>query len=44
MPGELAKYDQDIDYLGPADYAASCRATFARERAVVDKMGLARGG
>jgi tripartite-type tricarboxylate transporter receptor subunit TctC len=40
---ELAKYDQEPDYLGPAEYAAACRAMYAREKAVVEKMGLARG-
>ena len=41
---ELAKYDQEPDYLGPADYAQACRAMYAKEKAVVEKMGLARGG
>lgn len=41
---ELAKYDQEPEYLGPADYAQACRAHFAKEKAVVEKMGLARGG
>ena len=41
---ELAKYDQEPDYLSPADYARACRAMFAKEKAVVEKMGLARGG
>ena len=41
---ELAKYDQEPDYLGPADYAQACRAIFAKEKAAVEKMGLARGG
>jgi tripartite-type tricarboxylate transporter receptor subunit TctC len=40
---ELAKYDQEIDYLGPADYAQSCREIFAKERINVEKLGLARG-
>jgi tripartite-type tricarboxylate transporter receptor subunit TctC len=41
---ELAKYDQEVDYLGPEDYAQSCREIFAQERAIVEKMGLARTG
>lgn len=41
---ELAKYDQEPDYLGPTDYAAVCRALFAREKGIVERMGLARGG
>ncbi|SDE43444.1 Tripartite-type tricarboxylate transporter, receptor component TctC [Variovorax sp. CF079] len=41
---ELAKYDQEIDYLGPEAYAQSCREIFAQERAMVDKLGLARAG
>lgn len=39
---ELQKYDQEPAYLGPADYAAACREAFAKERAIVDRMGLAR--
>jgi tripartite-type tricarboxylate transporter receptor subunit TctC len=41
---ELAKYDQDVDYLGPAEYAQSRRALFAKERAYVEKLKLARDG
>ena len=41
---ELAKYDQEPDYLGPVEYAQVNRTIFAKERAVVEKMGLARGG
>jgi tripartite-type tricarboxylate transporter receptor subunit TctC len=39
---ELLKYDQEPAYLGPADYAAACREAFAKERAIVERMGLAR--
>ncbi len=39
---ELLKYDQEPAYLGPADYAVACREAFAKERAIVDRMGLAR--
>ncbi len=41
---ELSKYDQEIAYLGTADYAEACREQFARERLIVDRMGLSRGG
>lgn len=45
---ELAKYDQEIDYLGPEDYARSCREIYARERLNVDRLspprGASRGG
>jgi tripartite-type tricarboxylate transporter receptor subunit TctC len=41
---ELAKYDQEIDYLGPADYGQWLREQYARERIVVEKMGLLRAG
>jgi len=39
---ELAKYDQEVDYLGPAEYAQSCRESLARERRAVEKLGLTR--
>ena len=41
---ELAKYDQEVDYLGPAEYAQSCRGFYDRERRAAEKLGLARGG
>lgn len=41
---ELSKYDQEIAYLGSADYAQACREQFAKERLIVDRMGLSRGG
>jgi len=41
---ELAKYDQEVDYLGPADYAHSCREFLARERRAIEKLGLVRSG
>jgi tripartite-type tricarboxylate transporter receptor subunit TctC len=40
---ELAKYDQEPAYLGPAEYALACREAYAKERGIVDRMGLARG-
>jgi tripartite-type tricarboxylate transporter receptor subunit TctC len=41
---EIAKYDQELDYLGPAEYGQWLREQYARERLVVEKMGLSRGG
>jgi tripartite-type tricarboxylate transporter receptor subunit TctC len=41
---ELAKYDQEIDYLGTADYAEVCRQQFIKEGLIVERMGLSRGG
>lgn len=40
---ELEKYDQEIDYLGPEDYARSCREIYARERINVDRLAPPRG-
>ena len=42
--GELAKYDQELNYLGPEDYGRAMREAFAAERRTVDRLGLARGG
>lgn len=39
---EIAKYDQEPAYLGPVDYAEACRKAFANERAIVERLGLAR--
>jgi tripartite-type tricarboxylate transporter receptor subunit TctC len=39
---EIAKYDQDLAYLGPADYEQACREAFAKERVIVERLGLAR--
>jgi tripartite-type tricarboxylate transporter receptor subunit TctC len=39
---EIAKYDQEPAYLGPADYAKACRDAFAKERMIVERLGLAR--
>lgn len=41
---EIAKYDQELDYLGPAEYGAWLREQYARERIVVEKMGMLRVG
>ncbi|MEO6409185.1 MAG: tripartite tricarboxylate transporter substrate binding protein [Burkholderiaceae bacterium] len=40
---ELAKYDQDLAYLGSEDYGRAMRETYATERRTVERMGLARG-
>ncbi|MBQ1761444.1 MAG: tripartite tricarboxylate transporter substrate binding protein [Aquincola sp.] len=39
---EIAKYDQELDYLGPADYARACREMLAQERINVERLGLAK--
>jgi tripartite-type tricarboxylate transporter receptor subunit TctC len=41
---ELAKYDQELAYLGPDDYGRAMRETYASEKAAVDKLGLNRPG
>lgn len=38
---ELALYDQELAYLGPADYARANREAFANERRIVERLGLA---
>lgn len=38
---ELAKYDQEITYLGPADYGRSMQAAYAAEQRIVERLGLA---
>ncbi|HMW24149.1 MAG TPA: tripartite tricarboxylate transporter substrate binding protein, partial [Burkholderiaceae bacterium] len=38
---ELAKYDQEPAYLGADDYGRSMRDTYAAERRVVERLGLA---
>ncbi|MEJ8850595.1 tripartite tricarboxylate transporter substrate binding protein [Variovorax rhizosphaerae] len=40
---DLARYDQELAYLGPADYAKACRAEYAKERAAAERLGGARG-
>ena len=39
---ELAKYDQELAYLGPEDYAQAMRDAYQTERKVVERLGLAR--
>ena len=40
---ELAKYDQQVDYLGPDDYARACREQYAKERAAAERLETLRG-
>jgi len=40
---ELAKYDQELIYLGPEDYGRSMRAAYAAERRNTERMGLSKG-
>ena len=39
-PAELAKYDQEPDYLGPADYGRSLRESYAAEKRAAERLGL----
>ncbi len=39
---ELAKFDQELVYLGSEDYARAMRETFAAERRTVERLGLAK--
>jgi tripartite-type tricarboxylate transporter receptor subunit TctC len=39
---ELARYDQEIAYLGPEDYSRAMRDTYDAERRTVQRLGLAR--
>lgn len=39
---ELAKYDQELAYLGPADYGRWLREEYERERIATARMGLGR--
>lgn len=38
----LAKYDQQLMPMTPAQYARFAEDTFKREKALVDKLGLAK--
>jgi len=40
---ELAKFDQEVAYLGSADYGRSMRESFAAERRAVERLALGRG-
>jgi tripartite-type tricarboxylate transporter receptor subunit TctC len=39
---ELAKYDQELAYLGPEDYGLAMREAYQAERRAVERLGLAR--
>ena len=41
---ELARYDQELAYLGPEDYGKALRAGYEAERKIVDRLGLAWAG
>jgi tripartite-type tricarboxylate transporter receptor subunit TctC len=39
---ELARYDQELAYLGPDDYGRAMREAYEAERRTVERLGLAR--
>ena len=39
---ELARYDQELAYLGPEDYGRTMRDTYHQERRTVERLGLLR--
>ncbi len=39
---ELAKYDQELTYLGPEDYGRALRDAYAEEKRAVERLGLMR--
>jgi len=39
---ELAKYDQELAYLGPDDYGRAMREAYAAEKRTVERLGLGR--
>lgn len=41
---ELAKYDQELAYLGPEDYGRAMRVAYETERRAVERLGLAKKG
>lgn len=41
---ELARYDQELDYLGPEDYGRALREGHALEKRTVERLGLNKGG
>ena len=41
---ELAKYDLELNYLGPEDYGRTMRETFAAERRHAERLGQAKPG
>ena len=40
---ELAKYDQELAYLGPEEYGRSMRAAYAAEKRNTERLGLSKG-
>jgi tripartite-type tricarboxylate transporter receptor subunit TctC len=40
---ELAKYDQELAYLGSEDYGRSMRALYAAEKRHAERLGLSKG-
>jgi tripartite-type tricarboxylate transporter receptor subunit TctC len=40
----LARYDQEVAYLGPEAYARACRQEYAREREAASRPGWSRDG
>ena len=40
----LAKYDQQLMHMDPAQYTRFAEDTFRREKALVEKLGLAKPG
>ena len=40
---ELAKYDQELAYLGPDEYGRAMRAAFVAEKRATERLGLAKG-
>ncbi|WP_422822900.1 tripartite tricarboxylate transporter substrate binding protein [Variovorax humicola] len=38
----LARYDQEVAYLGPEDYAQACREEYEKERAAAGRLGVPR--
>jgi tripartite-type tricarboxylate transporter receptor subunit TctC len=40
---ELAKYDQELSYLGPEDYGRAMRAAYAAEKRNTERLGLGKG-
>lgn len=41
---ELAKYDQELAYLGPEDYGRAMRVAYEAERRAVERLGLGKKG
>jgi len=41
---ELARYDQEVAYLGPEDYGRVLREGYVAEKRNVERLGLTRGG